>query len=306
MISKERIIARFQAVQDQICDFIVRENGAGFREDKWNYGPGENRGHGSLGGGRSRIFEGGNWMEKGGVNFSAIEGTSLPPSAASAFSIAPNTPFFACGVSLVLHPKNPHIPTVHLNIRYFAAGQDGALAWFGGGMDLTPYYPRKEAVVAWHRGLRALCEQHGRDYEAMKKACDDYFFIKHRQEARGVGGLFFDHLRGDAEADFAFTAAVGEAFPALYAPCLAYRDAAYDSTQKDFQLMRRGRYVEFNLVYDRGTIFGLQSQGRIESILMSLPPHAAWVYDYKAPAGSREAELTEYWLKPRDWANEPE
>ncbi len=303
---KQRVIARFQSVQDSICAFLDSENGKPYREDAWTYATGQ-------GGGRSRVYEGervdldskaggtGFLLEKGGVNFSAIEGGSLPASAATAFSIAPGTPYFATGVSLVLHPRNPHVPTVHLNIRFFAAGN---LWWFGGGMDLTPYYPERASVVAWHRGLRDLCARHDRDHAALKKACDEYFFLKHRQEARGVGGIFFDHLRGDLEKDFAFTAAVGEAFPALYAACLSGRGKPFTTAQRDFQCMRRGRYVEFNLVFDRGTLFGLQSGGRTESILMSLPPHVSWVYDYKAEAGSPEAELTEYWLKPRDWAGE--
>jgi len=288
---RDKVVARFQAVQDAICDFLTRENGESYHEDAWEYGSGK-------GGGRSRVFRGGRLLEKGGVNFSALEGHSLPPSAATAFAIAPGTPYFATGVSLVLHPRNPHIPTVHLNIRYFTAGTAG---WFGGGMDLTPYYPRRESIVAWHRGLKSLCDDHGRDYAAMKKDCDDYFHLKHRQEARGVGGIFFDHLRQDQEADLEFAAAVGHAFPSLYAPCLREADHPVTENERKFQLYRRGRYVEFNLVYDRGTLFGLQSGGRIESILMSLPPLAAWEYDYRAEPGSPEEALTAYWLQPRDW-----
>jgi coproporphyrinogen III oxidase len=290
---KQRVIQRFQSVQDAICDFLNGENQKSFREDAWTYASGQ-------GGGRTRVYDGGSLLEKGGVNFSAIEGGSLPASAATAFQIAPGTSYFATGVSLVLHPHNPHVPTVHLNIRFFAAGNRW---WFGGGMDLTPYYPQRDFVVAWHKGLRDLCQAHGRDASALKNACDDYFFLKHRQEARGVGGIFFDHLHGDAESDFEFTAAVGEAFPSLYRPCLVHRDLASTPAQRNFQLMRRGRYVEFNLVYDRGTLFGLQSNGRIESILMSLPPHASWVYDYRPEPGSPEEALTAYWLQPRDWAS---
>jgi coproporphyrinogen III oxidase len=292
-VFKQQVIQRFQSVQDMICDFLNAENQNRFREDVWAYETGK-------GGGRTRVYDGGRLLEKGGVNFSAIEGGSLPASAATAFQIAPGTPYFATGVSLVLHPHNPHAPTVHLNIRFFAAGN---LWWFGGGMDLTPYYPQREYVVAWHQGLKDLCQAHGRSHQDMKKACDDYFFLKHRQEARGVGGIFFDHLHGDAEKDFAFTAAVGEAFPTLYKACIAHRDLPFTPDQRSFQLMRRGRYVEFNLVYDRGTLFGLQSNGRMESILMSLPPQASWVYDYRPIAGSAEAALTDYWLKPRNWAD---
>ncbi len=290
---RDLVIRRFQAVQNHICDFLAAENGQGYREDAWDYGSGR-------GGGRSRVFDGGSLLEKGGVNFSALEGQSLPPSAATAFSIAPGTPYFASGVSLVLHPHNPHVPTVHLNIRYFQAGD---LWWFGGGMDMTPYYPREESVVAWHVGLRDLCSAHGRDYGELKKACDEYFHLKHRNEARGVGGIFFDHLRGDRQADLDFTVAVGEAFPGLLAPALSGRDEKILPEQRQFQLYRRGRYVEFNLVYDRGTLFGLQSGGRIESILMSLPPLASWVYDFRPQPESPEAALTDYWLKPKDWVS---
>jgi coproporphyrinogen III oxidase len=288
---RDRVIERFKSVQDGICDFLVIENGQGFHEDRWDYGSGR-------GGGRSRVFTGGTLLEKGGVNFSALEGASLPPSAATAFAIEPGTPYFATGVSLVLHPHNPHVPTVHLNIRFFAAGNKW---WFGGGMDLTPYYPQKESVVSWHQGLKDLCDLHHRDHTTLKQACDTYFHIKHRDEARGVGGIFFDHLDRDQELDFAFTAAVGEAFPHLYRPCLAARHQPFSEAQRTFQLYRRGRYVEFNLVYDRGTLFGLQSGGRIESILMSLPPLASWIYDFKAEPGSPEEQLTAFWLQPRDW-----
>ena len=288
---KDTVTTTFRNVQDRICGFLNGED-APYREDAWSYA-------GGKGGGITRVWEEGPLLEKGGVGFSAIEGTSLPPSAATQFQIAPGTPFFATGVSLVMHPRNPHVPTVHMNIRYFEAGE---VCWFGGGIDLTPYYPREEQIKAFHRDLRALCAAHGRDHAAFKRACDEYFFLKHRGEARGVGGLFFDHLQVGREQDLAFTEALGLAFPSLYAPVLANRATTVTDKQRDFQLYRRARYVEFNLLHDRGTLFGLQSGGRTESILMSMPPLAKWVYGYRAEPGSDEERLTDYFLKPQDWA----
>ncbi len=288
---KNAVITAFRAVQDHICAFLSKEDQP-YREDAWNYASGS-------GGGLTRVWADGPLLEKGGVGFSSIEGTSLPPSAATQFKIPSGTPFTATGVSLVMHPRNPHVPTVHMNIRYFEAGD---VWWFGGGMDLTPYYPVEAGVVGFHRGLRDLCGAHGRDYPAYKRACDDYFILKHRGEARGVGGLFFDHLQGDRAGDFAFTEALGLAFPDLYRPFLAARGQAVTERQRDFQLYRRSRYVEFNLLWDRGTLFGLQSGGRTESILMSMPPLAKWVYGFQPEPGSPEERLTDYFLKPRDWA----
>ena len=287
---REQVSDRFRAVQDHICAFLDAENGAGFREDAWN--------HAGGGGGRTRIWENGALLEKGGVGFSAIEGAALPVSATAAVQI-PSGPFFATGISLVLHPRNPHVPTIHLNVRYFEAGE---ACWFGGGVDLTPYYPLETMVADFHRALRRLCEGAGRDYSVYKRACDEYFFIKHRNEARGVGGLFFDHLRGDREKELEFAEALGRLFPELYRPFAALKDKPYSQAQREFQLHRRSRYAEFNLIYDRGTWFGLQSGGRAESLLMSLPPLCRWIYDFQPDPGSAEERLTEFFLKPRDWA----
>jgi coproporphyrinogen III oxidase len=290
---RDEVAQRFRAVQDHICAFLDAENGARFLEDNWTYDKGE-------GGGRTRVYDGGDLLEKGGVNFSALTGGSLPASAATAFKIPDGTPFFATGVSLVMHPHNPLVPTIHLNIRYFEAGD---VHWFGGGIDLTPYYPEQSQVVGFHKGLKAFCEGMGRDYQAYKKLCDDYFYLKHRKEARGVGGVFFDHLRGPREDELAFVEGLGRLFPDLYRPFTARRAEPFTAAQRDFQLHRRSRYAEFNLVWDRGTLFGLQSDGRTESILMSLPPLCKWLYGYQPEPGSAEERLTEYFLKPKDWAS---
>lgn len=301
-VTRETIADAFRAVQDRICDFISAGNGQAFREDAWDYGAGGGVA-GQAGGGRTRTWDdSGSLLEKGGVGFSAIEGSSLPPSALAQLQVPQGTRFFATGVSLVLHPRNPHVPTVHLNIRYFEAGDAW---WFGGGIDLTPYYPIEEEVTGFHRALRDLCRAQGRDHGAWKRACDEYFFLKHRGEARGVGGIFFDHLKEDRARDFAFAEALGAAFTDLYRPFLAGRERPVSEAQRRFQLHRRSRYVEFNLLYDRGTLFGLQSGGRTESILMSMPPLARWDYGYEPPAGSPEERLTAYFLKPRDWADSP-
>ncbi len=211
------------------------------------------------------------------------------------------TPYLATGVSLVIHPRNPRVPTIHMNIRYFEAGDKW---WFGGGIDCTPYYPVREQIIGFHKALKSLCEYHGRDYAADKTACDQYFHLRHRNEARGIGGIFFDHVQGDKAAGLAFVKALGHAFPDLYRPFVEGNvDKPFGQKEKQFQLYRRSRYVEFNLVYDRGTLFGLQSGGRTESILMSMPPLAAWKYDWQPPEGSEEAQLTSDFLKPRDWAS---
>jgi coproporphyrinogen III oxidase len=288
----ESIEAAFRGIHDRIATFLVEADGTVFREDSWTYEKG-------AGGGVTRIWEGGPLIEKGGVNFSAIRGMSLPASAATQFNIAPDTPFVATGVSLVIHPWNPHVPTIHLNVRYFEAGSQW---WFGGGIDLTPYYPVRNDVVAFHRALKELCESCGEDYAIHKSACDEYFYIRHRNETRGVGGLFFDHLGEDKARHFHFVTTLGDAFPTLYRPLIdRHRDESYSDAQRDFQCYRRSRYVEFNLVYDRGTLFGLQSGGRIESILMSMPPVVQWRYNWSPEPGSPEAELTEVYLKPQDW-----
>jgi len=290
---RETVTATFRGVQDTIASFLSQHDQP-FHEDPWSYANGR-------GGGITRVWDSGPLLEKGGIGFSAIEGSSLPPSAATQFNIAPGTPFLATGVSLVMHPRNPHVPTIHMNIRYFEAGE---ICWFGGGIDLTPYYPIKKQVIGFHQELRNVCVTHYRDYTGMKKTCDEYFFLKHRNEARGIGGIFFDHLQIDKTKDLAFAEGLGLAFPKLYEPFFSNRNLDVTEAQRDFQLYRRGRYVEFNLLHDRGTLFGLQSGGRTESILMSMPPLTKWIYGFTPEPDSTESALTEYYLKPRDWANE--
>lgn len=292
MTNSETIETEFKNIQDHICDFLVQEDTRDFRQDTWKYEKGK-------GGGITRIWEDAKLIEKGGVNYSAIMGSALPQSAGTQFKIPEDTPFLATGVSLVIHPQNPFVPTIHMNIRYFEAGD---VWWFGGGIDLTPYYPTLSEVVAFHRRLKEICDRNSEDYDLHKKACDEYFFIKHRQEARGVGGLFFDHLSQDREKHLAFVCDLGRAFPELYEPFVtANQGRTYSGDQREFQLHRRSRYVEFNLVYDRGTLFGLESQGRVESILMSLPGIAKWKYDWRARPDTPEAHLTDFYLKPQDW-----
>jgi len=293
MIDRAAVEARIRALQDSICDALEKADGQGrFREDLWERPGG--------GGGRTRVMTDGAIFEKGGVNFSAVFG-ELPESLASKMPPGPKQ-FFATGVSLVLHPKNPRIPTTHANFRYFERGDT---FWFGGGADLTPYYPVLEDAQHFHRTLKAACDAHDAGYYPRFKAwCDEYFFLKHRNETRGVGGLFFDNLTGDREALFRFVSDAGDAFIPAYLPIVERRKHdAYGERERNFQLQRRGRYVEFNLVYDRGTLFGLETQGRIESILMSLPPLVRWDYDARPQPGSEEARLLEF-LKPRDWLNE--
>lgn len=283
----------FRRVQDHICGFLQERDDTPYREDRWTYDKG-------AGGGITRVWEHATLLEKGGVNFSSISGPDLPSAAATQIAVPENTPFSAMGVSLVLHPWNPHVPTIHMNVRYFQAG---GVWWFGGGIDLTPYYPDKTGVIGFHRGLKALCERHGEPYDVHKAACDEYFTIVHRNEMRGVGGIFFDHMNDDFERNRAFVEDTGVTFTELYRPFAdGGRNALYTESERDFQLHRRGRYAEFNLVYDRGTKFGLQSQGRIESILMSMPASAKWRYDWRPAPGSPEAELAEFYLQPQDWA----
>ena len=289
-----RAIEYFTGLQDRICAGLAAADGAAtFREDAWTRPGG--------GGGRSRVATDGAVIEKGGVNFSEVFGTFSPEFAKQ--MPGDGTAFTAAGVSLVIHPRSPLIPTVHANFRYLT---HGSKAWFGGGADLTPYYPFRDDVVHFHRTWKRVCDAHpaAADYARMKRDCDDYFFLKHRNEPRGVGGIFFDHT--DATEDvFAFVRAAGDAFLDAYLPIVERRKGlAYTPEERFFQEYRRGRYVEFNLVYDRGTVFGLKTDGRTESILMSLPPVVRYVYDYRPEPGSREAELTEYWLKPRDWCGE--
>lgn len=295
MPKSDDIQAAFREVQDHICDFLTAQDGESYHEDNWDY-------HKGSGGGRTRVWEHARLLEKGGVNFSAIRGESMPKAAATQISIPENTPYIATGVSMVLHPWNPHIPTTHMNIRYFEAGDTW---WFGGGIDVTPYYPVLDQVVAYHRQLKNLCKQCGYSYDEHKKNCDEYFWLKHREETRGVGGTFFDHLQDDKQKAFDYCVALGKAFPELYGPFVAAnRDKEHTEAEREFQLYRRGRYVEFNLLFDRGTVFGIQSGGRTESILMSLPATAHWRYDYQPAPGTPEHELTEKYLQPRDWLAE--
>lgn len=289
-------------LQERLCAALAAEDGgAGFREDAWERPEG--------GGGRSRVIEHGRVFEKGGVNFSHVFGERLPPSATAARPELAGRSFHAVGVSWVLHPENPHVPTSHGNVRFFIAEKAGEAPvwWFGGGFDLTPYYPVFEDVVHWHRVARDACAPFGDDvYPRYKAWCDDYFYLKHRDETRGVGGLFFDDLNEGGFAQcFAFQRAVGDAFLEAYLPIVrCRRDTPFGERERDFQLYRRGRYVEFNLVWDRGTLFGLQSGGRTESILMSMPPLARWEYAWTPEPGSPEARLYDEYLRPRDWLGE--
>jgi len=287
-------------LQDRLCAAIERVDGAAaFREDAWTRAEG--------GGGRTRILRDGAVFEQAGVGFSDVSGTTLPPSATAARPELAGASWRAVGVSLVFHPRNPHVPATHANVRHFRAVRDGETVawWFGGGFDLTPYYPADDDVVHWHRSARDLCAPFGADrYAAHKRWCDDYFVLRHRDETRGVGGLFFDDLHEDFDRDFAYLRAVGDGFLDAYLPIVERRrDAPYGERERAFQLYRRGRYVEFNLVWDRGTLFGLQSGGRTESILMSLPPLVRWEYGYAPEDGSAEARLRDY-LRPRDWLAE--
>ena len=286
--------------QDRLCAEVEAADGAArFTEERWDRPGG--------GGGITRMMTGGALIEKGGVNFSHVFGAGLPPSATQGRPELAGKSFEAMGVSLVLHPLNPHVPTTHLNLRLFVAGEGGEGAWwFGGGFDLTPFYPVLDDVRHWHRTARDLCAPFGPTRYAEHKAwCDRYFFLKHRNEGRGVGGLFFDDLNADGfERSFDYQRAVGDGFLDAYLPIVAARrDNAYGECEREFQLYRRGRYVEFNLVWDRGTLFGLQSGGRTESILMSLPPRVRFEYGYAPEPGSPEAALADY-LRPRDWLAE--
>ena len=286
-------------LQDQICLALENEDGtAKFAEDLWERPEG--------GGGRSRILENGEVFEQAGVNFSYVRGINLPASATAKRPELVNRQFYAMGVSLVIHPKNPYIPTSHANVRFLIAEKEGAPAiwWFGGGFDLTPFYPFKEDVIHWHTTAQNACESFGQDvYPTYKKWCDDYFYLPHRHETRGVGGLFFDDLNEwGFEQSFAFMQSVGNHYTKAYIPIVQKRKGMpYTERERHFQLYRRGRYVEFNLVYDRGTLFGLQSNGRTESILMSMPPLARWQYNWSPEPGSPEADLYETYLKPQNW-----
>ena len=298
MIDTAAIKAYFTGLQDRIADRLEALDGTPFREDCWT------REHG--GGGRTRVLEEGTVFERGGVNFSHVMGEGLPASATASRPELAGRSFEAMGVSLVMHPRNPYCPTAHMNVRCFIASKPGAepVWWFGGGMDLTPYYPFEEDVRHFHATCKQALAPFGPDVHAEYKAwCDRYFHLKHRNEARGVGGVFFDDLNtGGFDRCFALTRAVGDAFVDAYAPLVERRrDVPYGERERDFQAYRRGRYVEFNLVFDRGTLFGLQSGGRTESILMSMPPRVQWRYDWHPEPGSPEARLYDDFLPPRDW-----
>ncbi len=290
-------------LQDHICTGITEEDGsARFFEDNWERETGG-------GGGRTRVLTDGAVFEQAGVNFSHVSGGSLPASATAHRPELAGRTFEAMGVSLVIHPKNPYAPTSHANVRFFVAEKEGEdpIWWFGGGFDLTPYYPFEEDVLHWHQVSKKACDPFGDSaYDRYKKWCDEYFFLKHRGETRGVGGLFFDDLNeGGFEHCFKFMQSVGDHYLEAYRPIVARRkNITYGERERDFQLYRRGRYVEYNLVYDRGTLFGLQTGGRTESILMSLPPLVKWRYNWEPEAGSPEAKLYEGFLHPRNWLEE--
>ena len=292
------VITFLKSLQDKICSELEAADGRGkFIEDNWQRAEG--------GGGRTRVLTDGDVIEQGGVNFSVVSGDKLPPSATAHRPELAGRKWQACGVSLVIHPKNPFVPTSHANVRFFVAEKEGEepVWWFGGGFDLTPFYPFKEDVVHWHQTAKDICQPFGEEvYLEYKKWCDEYFYLKHRNETRGVGGLFFDDLnKWSFEQCFDYIKAVGAGFIDAYIPLIEKRKATpYDDTHRQFQLYRRGRYVEFNLVFDRGTLFGLQSGGRTESILMSMPPLARWEYNFQADDGSAEAKLQNY-LVAQNW-----
>ncbi|AUB36749.1 CPOX, coproporphyrinogen III oxidase [Nostoc flagelliforme CCNUN1] len=320
--AQTRVSQFMKQLQDEITESLAKLDGVGkFLEDSWERPEG--------GGGRSRVLREGAIFEQAGVNFSEVWGSHLPPSILAQRPEAAGHGFYATGTSMVLHPHNPYVPTVHLNYRYFEAGP---VWWFGGGLDLTPYYPFAEDAAHLHKTLKQTCDKHHPDYyPVFKRWCDEYFYLKHRDETRGVGGLFFDYQDGEGalyrgpnpngeaaihsnqvgtpatrnwEDLFAFVQDCGRAFLPAYVPIVERRHGIeYGDRQRNFQLYRRGRYVEFNLVYDRGTIFGLQTNGRTESILMSLPPLVRWEYGYQPEPNTPEAELYETFLKPQDWIN---
>ena len=300
MSNIDQVKAYLQELQDHLCSEIELLDGAAtFKRDPWQRPAG--------GGGESRVLSGGGIFEQAGVGFSHVFGNEMPPSATKHRPELAGKQFQAVGVSLVLHPVNPYVPTTHANFRFFSAGEKNPVWWFGGGFDLTPYYPFREDVVHWHQAAKAACDPFGDDlYPRYKEWCDRYFFLKHRDEARGVGGLFFDDLNeAGFEKSFAFLRSVGDSFLAAYAPIVLRRsDHPFGDRQREFQLYRRGRYVEFNLIYDRGTLFGLQSGGRTESILMSLPPQVRWEYNWQPEPGSPEEDLYRNYLKANDWLSE--
>ena len=290
MTWRDRTSNHFKDLQDQITQAVEELDGSRFREDAWSREGG--------GGGRTRVLEGGKVFEKAGVNFSSVFG-NLPEEFAAKIPLGSGTAFFATGVSLVFHPVNPFVPAVHANFRYL---EKGDTAWFGGGTDMTPCYPFEEDAVHFHSILKAACDRHDPDhYPRFKKWCDEYFVLKHRGEMRGIGGVFFDYLQTDREKTFAFVSDLAGSFLDAYLPITKRRmNELFNEQQRQYQLYKRGRYVEFNLLYDRGTIFGLETRGRTESILMSLPPLVRWVYDFKPEPGSLEEKAMEF-FKPREW-----
>ena len=300
MSNIDRVIEYLRGLQNRICAELETLDGEQtFVRDAWQRPGG--------GGGESRVLSNGKVFEQAGVGFSHVFGDRMPPSATKNRPELAGASFQAVGVSLVIHPQNPYVPTTHANLRYFTAGEDDPVWWFGGGFDLTPYYPFLEDVVHWHEVAREACRDCGEDaYTRYKAWCDEYFYLKHRGETRGVGGLFFDDLN-EPEFDecFTFARSVGDAFIRAYKPIVKRRSShPFGERQREFQLYRRGRYVEFNLIYDRGTVFGLQSGGRTESILMSLPPRVRWQYNWHPEPGSPEEKLYTDYLRPRDWLGE--
>ena len=288
----------FLALQNKITEKLQEQETVSFIEDKWKREEG--------GGGQSRILENGDIFEKAGINFSDVQGKHLPASATNKRPNLENASFRAMGISLVFHPRNPFVPTCHMNLRFFSVMKDEEEItwWFGGGYDLTPYYGFEEDAIHWHRTAHEACEPFGQSiYPDFKKACDRYFYLPHRNEPRGIGGIFFDdYNKVDFQHSFALTQSVGNSFLPAYMPIVEKRkNTPFNDSHKKFQHYRRGRYVEFSLVYDRGTLFGLQSNGRIESILMSLPPQVNWTYDYKPDSNSEEALLYQNFLIEKDW-----
>jgi len=296
------VIAYLRDLHNRICTAIeIADGQAVFQRDAWTRPGG--------GGGESRVLKNGAVFEQAGIGFSHVMGDQLPPSATAQRPDMAGASWEACGISLVFHPRNPYIPTTHANVRFFIANKPGMPPawWFGGGFDLTPFYPFDEDVLHWHRVAQQACAPFGDDvYAKYKDWCDRYFFLKHRNETRGVGGLFFDDLNEwGFDNCFAFQQSVGDKFLDAYLPIVERRkDTPFGERERQFQLYRRGRYVEFNLVYDRGTLFGLQSNGRTESILMSLPPLVRWEYNWQPTVGSPEASLVDNYLRPRDWLSE--
>ena len=299
MVDIDSIKHYLLGLQDRVCSALVQlDSDLVLKEDQWEREGG--------GGGCSRVMQQGKIFEQGGINFSHVHGDSLPASATAQRPDIAGRSFKALGVSLVIHPLNPYVPSTHMNVRFFVAEKDGEepIWWFGGGFDLTPYYGFREDVRHWHETAKAACNGFGDDtYSKYKQWCDEYFYLKHRQEPRGIGGLFYDDLNEwGYETCFAFMQSIGDHFLKAYMPIVERRMATgYSERERNFQLYRRGRYVEFNLIYDRGTLFGLQSGGRTESILMSLPPLVRWEYNWQPEPGSPEAELYEVFLKPQDW-----